>query len=174
GLYAEKRIDIKGVTPSGRPDYCVYGSPGLSLTGSHFWIEAKYADGSGKTNFNFAKISDEQRNWMAYGPPIDTRNTNGLYDPAWALKCHLWLWFGKGITSKDCPRQAYLIPWVDWLDIEQKFTDAGLQGMAYIRPKMVKHREMGLSAKEQLAQYALEWQGKGVWSFPAGHEIWNT
>ncbi|MCP4541185.1 MAG: hypothetical protein GY832_28965, partial [Chloroflexi bacterium] len=47
GLYAEKRIDIKGVTPSGRPDYCVYGSPGLSLTGSHFWIEAKYADGSG-------------------------------------------------------------------------------------------------------------------------------
>jgi hypothetical protein len=174
GLYAEKRIDIRGVTPSGRPDYCVYGAPGISLTGSHFWVEIKYASGNGKTNFAFADISQDQRDWMAYGPPIDSRNTSGLYDPNWALKCWLWLFFGKGITSKDCPRQAHLIPWVDWLEIEERFTDAGLSGMAYIRPKMVVHREMGLSAKEQLAQYALEWQGNGVWKFPAGHQIWNT
>lgn len=175
GQYAEKRPDIPGITPSGRPDYCVYGASDLiSLTGFHFWVEVKYASGNDKTNFAFADITQEQRDWMSYGPPIDTRDTTGLYDPHWALKCWLWLFFGQDIKSKDCPRQAYLVPWVDWLEIEQRFTDAGLSGMAYIQPKQLQHREMGLSAQGQLANYALEWKGKSVWEFPRGHQIWQT
>ena len=175
GWYAEKRVDTKGVTPSGRPDYTVYDTTqSIGLTGRHFWIEVKYGLENNRTGFNFARISEDQRKWLSYGPKLKGRDESGLYNVNWVFKCWLWLFMGRNVASKDYPRAAYLIPWVDWLDVERQFTSQGLKGMAYIMPKQLAHRALGLSAQIKLAEYRLEWLGKNVWGFPDRHQIWRT
>lgn len=162
GLYAEKRPDLSGRIPSGRPDYCVYAN-----TGFHFWVEMKHAN----SNLQFSSINDDQRLWMSYGPPNiagSLRGSDKLYDFRWAQHMFLWLSIGKSIRDR---RMVFVVPWIDWLTIEKRFTDAGLAGIALHTPKKIAHRDGGLFASDALRDFALSWCGGGKWLFHYDHAL---
>jgi len=125
----------------GHPDYTVLLPP------FGFYIEAK----AGHNNrFDFDQIDEKQRNYLDLYAPIS----------------YLWLWMGEGRpTDNDNPRMAWLIPWKDWLDLEQLFA-------AHSRVSIPYEAASGLDADTYLDAYKLTWVGKGCWDIPPKHPLW--
>jgi hypothetical protein len=115
-----------------------------------FHIEAKFADEDNRLGFD--RISPEQRKFLS------DHISNSL----------LWVWFGR------ChPRDAFLVPWKDWLEVEQNFKNAGLLGMAWQIPHLLEHRAY-FHAKEALKLYRLAWRKEiHGWLIPVCHPFWT-
>lgn len=123
------------------------------VTGLGAIIEVKYK----RHNFAFAEIREEQR---------DVLNKFGKL--SW-----LWLFMGDRIAGKDFPRCAWLIPWAEWLKVEARFVNEGLQGMAYVLPKEKRHRDLCLSARDQLLEWELHYAAAGSWAVRFHHPFYK-
>jgi hypothetical protein len=132
--------------PKGEPDYVTGFGPRV------LYIEAKW----GKTELAFSQYEPEQREWLDAHPAT-----------AWT-----WIWLGPGPAPRK--RDAYLIPWPDFQEVESIFRAAGRLSIPYGQPHQIKHRELGLTAQKFLGDFALQWMGDGIWRFPERHAIWRV
>lgn len=155
GFLAKKKPDIfnairkmrqaKGLSdngpiePGGEADY--HAISRFSTMGA--WIEVKY----GHNSFDFAELSVKQRDFLSEN----------------ARSAWFWLGLGDRIGSKTSPRHIWLIPWTEWLTIEAHFVEHGLNSIPLLQPHALKHRELKLSAVDQLSNYEFVWDGC-VWA----------
>jgi hypothetical protein len=145
--FARGEVDTVDIEEGGHPDYTVLVPP------FGFFVEVK----SAATNFPLADLSPKQRDWLDEFQSI-----------SW-----LWLFMGTAINARSAPRRAWLIPWPQWRRVEARLERHGLKGLPYDLPHRREHRDLGLSARQLLKRYALDWQGEGAWAIPAGHPFWT-
>jgi hypothetical protein len=166
GGIAEKKSDLhaalkamgklkQSIEPGGHPDYQWKVPP---FGG---WLEAKDAEeDNGVFNFKFAQIKPRQREWLN----------------EWMTISWLWIWYGDVPPDRykdPARRRAYLIQWGSWLHLEHILQEAGLAGLAFLKPHALEHREAGLSAVQLLAPYELTWVGNQTWDIPPTHPFWK-
>lgn len=99
GLWPDHCEDGHRQCKPGRPDIIV-----MNPTGSGYYIEVKDMPIT-ETSFSFAEITDEQRKWLL----------------AWEKARPGGSFLAIGITKTRKEMEAiYLIPWLKWLDVEDR------------------------------------------------------
>lgn len=98
GLWPDHFPDIPGVKEAGRPDLIV-----MNPWGSGYYVEVKSMNLKRSTSFSFSDIYDSQRRWLSM----------------WESLRPFGSWLGMGVYG-DGPRSMYLIPWPEWLAVEER------------------------------------------------------
>jgi hypothetical protein len=119
------------------------------LKGRGLFIEAKWDD----QRISFDAFSPDQRRWL-----------NTHWSDSW-----IWIWLGASRPNQqENPCLAWLLPWVDWLRVEQQLQNEGLKGLPYQAHKL-EHRM--LSAPVRLKKWELSWAGNSAWAIPFYHPL---
>jgi hypothetical protein len=79
-----------------------------------------------------------------------------------------WLFLEIGTGRAPNGREAYLVPWTDWMTIETKLREQGILSIVYERSQKGKSP----SAHELMEVFQLVWL-KGGWTIPKEHFFWQ-
>lgn len=110
-------------------------------------IEAKYG---GRSRYPFKKLRKEQKEWLL------GHTGTGLEGDGYLT--FLWIGIGERIGGKDYPRKTWLIPFYEYLAIEEHFEG---------KRKSIPFDMVTMES------YELEWEGGGIWSIPDDHIFWH-
>jgi len=158
--------------PSGRPDIlCLNPAGGRSIVVEvKTFPEPQMSGGweQASCTFPFSAISDNQRRWLFnYQDDADWRPLGYPHEVAYLA---LGMRHGQA-GAKKTPRQLWLVPWPNWLQIEDKLRayqeSLPLTAIKGLRKEI---QEDDLTAYGLLKRWSLEWEN-GCWHLPAYHPL---
>ena len=101
GLWPDHWPDIPGVKKPGRPDLVI-----MNPKGPGFYAEVKVLDYKREKSLSFSEINDSQRRWLSIW---EEERKDGSF-------------IVVGIINVS-PRSTYFIPWLKWLQLEEKVSE---------------------------------------------------
>jgi len=159
--------------PSGRPDIlCLSpGSKGRSIVVEvKTFPEPRMSGGweQASCTFPFSAIPDNQRRWLS-NYQDDADHSPGWYPYEVA---YLALGMRHGTAgAKKTPRQLWLVPWPQWLQVEDKLRVCQESlPLSVIKGLRKEIQEDDLTAYGLLKRWSLEWEN-GCWHLPAYHPL---
>lgn len=143
---------VMAYPPKGRPDILVMHPRGLNIV-----VEVKALMPT-DTSFAFSEITEEQRNWLNNWTEAKGRGFLGL-----------------GVITKHGSatwlEHIYLVPWADWLGVEETLTPIQASiPLDWQRSRFKAVKEGQLDILRLLQDWEMTREDAHIWRLPEGHQ----
>ena len=149
--------------PIGRPDILALNPNGPSIVVEVKVFPKPENPGWGPASFRFSRIEDKQRAWLS-----NWQEDRKPFSPGAFLA--LGTIHGR-TNSKTNPRKLWLVPWPEWLQVEERLRPIQASLPLGVRKGLKKQiQNQNLDALTLLARWELRWTNT-EWYVPPGHSL---